>query len=163
MEKNQGCPLASLQMGRAACALVRIRASQPGLGWEGADSPPEPQPPARGRDTSHQPRLPPAPSSLALSTPRDGAPTAALGSLCQRRPHRAEFLPSICPKSALGQLRAIPPRPVTAPPVQSPSPAFLSAPSGTGRCHKVSPEPSLPQAEQPQVVLTTGVTTGVRS
>ena len=40
--------------------------------------------PATGRDTFHQTRLPRAPSSLALGTARDGAPTAALGSLGQR-------------------------------------------------------------------------------
>jgi len=38
--------------------------------------------PAMGRDTSHQIGLLKAPSSLALSTAGDGAPTASLGSLC---------------------------------------------------------------------------------
>jgi len=36
-------------------------------------------------------------------------------------------------------------------PVQSPSPSFLWAPSGTGSCSKVIPQPSLLQAEQPQL------------
>jgi len=35
--------------------------------------------------------------------------------------------------------------------VKSPSPSFLSAPSGTGSCSKVTLEPSLLQAEQPQL------------
>ena len=35
--------------------------------------------------------------------------------------------------------------------VKSPSPSFLSAPPGTGSCSKVTPEPSLLQAEQPQL------------
>jgi len=34
-----------------------------------------------GRDIFHESRLPRAPSSLALSTARDGAPTASLGNL----------------------------------------------------------------------------------
>ena len=50
---------------------------------EGTLKPIQFHPPAMGRDTSHQPRLPKAPSSLALSTSRDGASTASLGSLCQ--------------------------------------------------------------------------------
>ena len=36
-----------------------------------------------GRDTFHCPRVLQAMSSLALDTARDGAATAALGSLCQ--------------------------------------------------------------------------------
>ena len=39
--------------------------------------------PATGRAAPSQLRLPGAPSNLALSTSRDGAPTASLGSLCQ--------------------------------------------------------------------------------
>jgi len=35
--------------------------------------------------------------------------------------------------------------------VKSPSPSFLSAPSGTGSCSKVPSQPSLLQAEQPQL------------
>jgi len=41
------------------------------------------QPPAMGRDTSHQTRLLKAPSNLALNTAREGAATASLGNLCQ--------------------------------------------------------------------------------
>jgi len=41
------------------------------------------QPPATGRATPHQLRLPRAPSSLALSASRDGASTASQGILCQ--------------------------------------------------------------------------------
>jgi len=36
-----------------------------------------------GRDPFHQPRVLPAPSNLALSTAREGAATASLGSLGQ--------------------------------------------------------------------------------
>jgi len=36
-----------------------------------------------GRDPFHQPRLLPAPSSLALNPAREGAATASLGSLGQ--------------------------------------------------------------------------------
>jgi len=36
-----------------------------------------------GRDPFHQTRLLKAPSSLALNTAREGAPTASLGNLCQ--------------------------------------------------------------------------------
>jgi len=35
--------------------------------------------------------------------------------------------------------------------VKSPSPSFLSAPPGTGSCSKVAPDPSLLQAEPPQL------------
>jgi len=41
------------------------------------------QSPVLGRDTSHQTRLPKAPSKLVLSISRDGAATASLGNLCQ--------------------------------------------------------------------------------
>ena len=46
------------------------------LGWMGPQSPPSSEP-------SQQPRLPPAPSSLALGPARDGAATAPRGSLGQ--------------------------------------------------------------------------------
>uniref|UniRef100_A0A8C5UFY6 Uncharacterized protein n=1 Tax=Malurus cyaneus samueli TaxID=2593467 RepID=A0A8C5UFY6_9PASS len=54
--------------------------------WVGRDLKDDPVPtPALSRDTSHCPRLLPAPmSSLALGTARDpGAATASLGTLCQ--------------------------------------------------------------------------------
>ena len=41
------------------------------------------QPPAMGRDISHQPRVLRAPSNLALHTAREGAATASLGNLGQ--------------------------------------------------------------------------------
>jgi len=41
------------------------------------------QPPAMSRDVSHQPRVLRAPSNLALSTAREGAATASLGSVGQ--------------------------------------------------------------------------------
>ena len=52
------------------------------IGWfglEGTFKITQFQPPAIGRDTSLQPRLLTAPSSLACSAPREGASTANLG------------------------------------------------------------------------------------
>ena len=46
------------------------------LSLERSLQPTQPQPPAEGRDASQQLRPPRAPSSLALSACRDGAPTA---------------------------------------------------------------------------------------
>ena len=57
--------------------------SQNGLGWEAPYRSPLSIPPATGRDPFHQPRLLRAPSSLALSTAREGAATAPLGNLGQ--------------------------------------------------------------------------------
>ena len=62
-----------------------------------------------GRDTFPCPRLLQAPSSLALDTSRDGATTAALGTLCH--PHR-EFLPDILSTPALCQFKTLVPCPV---------------------------------------------------
>ena len=53
------------------------------IGLEGTLKPIHPQCPAMGRVATHQLRLPRAPSNLALSTTRDGAPTPSLVSLFQ--------------------------------------------------------------------------------
>jgi len=106
--------------------------------------------PAMGRDTFHQTRLLKAPSSLAWNTSREGAATASLGNLGQGLTtlivknffvisnlnlpsFSLELLPLVLSLQGL---------------VKSPSPAFLQALSGR---HKVSPEISLLEAEQPQL------------
>jgi len=105
------------------------------------------------RDSFHQPRVLRAPSNLALSTAREGAATAPLGSLGQG-------LTTLMGKNffLLSHLNlpsfSLQPFPLVLslhPLVQSPSPSFLSAPPGTGSCSKVTLEPSLLQAEQPQL------------
>jgi len=54
------------------------------MAWVGRTlRPSSSNPPATSRNKFLQLRLPRAPSNLALSTSRDGAPTASLGSLCQ--------------------------------------------------------------------------------
>ena len=100
----------------------------------------------------HQLRVLRAPSNLALSTAREGAATASLGNLGQclttltgknfflmSNLHLPSF--SLQPFPLVLSLHTL---------AKSPSPSFLSAPPGTGSCSKVSPQPSLPQAEQPQ-------------
>jgi len=105
------------------------------------------------RDIFHQPRLLRAPSNLALSTAREGAATASLGNLGQSLTTlmgKNFFLIShlnlpsfsLHPFPLVLSLHTL---------VKSPSPSFLSAPSGTGSCSKVTLEPSLLQAEQPQL------------
>jgi len=105
------------------------------------------------RDIFHQPRVLRAPSSLALDTAREGAATASLGSLgqCFTTLMGKNFflipdlnLPSFSlqPFPLVLSLHTL---------VKSPSPSFLQAPSVTGSCSKVTLEPSLLQAEQPQL------------
>ena len=105
------------------------------------------------RDIFHQTRLLRAPSNLALNTAREGASTASLGKLfqCFTTLTVKNFLLisninlpsfSLQPFPLVLSLHTL---------VKSPSPSFLSAPSGTGSCSKVTPEPSLLQAEQPQL------------
>jgi len=105
------------------------------------------------RDIFHQPRVLRAPSNLGLSPAREGAATASLGSLgqCFTTLVVKNFfliahlnLPSFSlePFPLVLSLQTL---------VKSPSPSFLSAPSGTGSCSKVSSQPSLLQAEQPQL------------
>ena len=103
------------------------------------------------RDLFHQTRLLRAPSNLALNPARDGAATASLGNLGQGLTtlmgknfflishlnlpfFSSELFPLVLSLHPL---------------VKSPSPPFLLAPPGTGSCSKVTPEPSLLQAEQP--------------
>jgi len=94
-----------------------------------------PTPLAMSRDIFHQPRLLRAPSNLALNPAREGAATASLGSLCQcltTLMGKNFFLishlnlPSFSlePFPLVLSLHTL---------VKSPSPSFLSAPSGTGR------------------------------
>ena len=70
-----------------------------------------------GRATNlpiYQPRLPRAPSNLALNTSRDGASTTSLGSQPIPAPHNSpckELPPNIQPKSSVFQLKTIPPCP----------------------------------------------------
>ena len=105
------------------------------------------------REPFHQTRLLNAPSNLALNTAREGAATASLGNLgqCFTTLMVKNFflisnlnLPSFSSK----------PSPLVLslhPLVRSPSPALSQAPSGTGSCSKVSPQPSLLQGDQPQL------------
>jgi len=105
------------------------------------------------RDIFHQPRVLRAPSNLALNVAREGAATASLGNLGQGLTTlmgKNFFLisnlnlPSVSlePFPLVQSLHTL---------GKSPSPSFLSAPSGTGSCSKVTPEPSLLQAEQAQL------------
>ena len=75
LSKGSGSPAQAIAYGVQRYGIIIIE-SQNGLGCKGPE-----RPPATVRDIPHQPRLLPAPSSLALSPARDGAPTAALGSL----------------------------------------------------------------------------------
>jgi len=110
-------------------------------------------PPAKGRDPFHQPRVLKVLSNLALNPAREGAATASLGNLGQGLTTitvKNSFLISnlnlpsfsLKPSSLVLSPHAL---------VKRPSPACLQAPSGTGSCSKVSLEPSLLQAEQPQL------------
>jgi len=85
-----------------------------------------------GKDPFPQPRVLRAPSNLALNTAREGAATDSLGNLGQGLATLRVTnlfltfnlnLPSK-PLSLVLSLHAL---------VKSPSPAFLQAPSGTGR------------------------------
>ena len=105
------------------------------------------------RDIFHQTRLLRAPSNLALNTVREGAATASLGNLCQGLTTlmvKNFFLMSnlnlpsfsVQPFPLVLSLHTL---------VNSPSPAFLQATQILAGCSKVIPEPSLLQAEQPQL------------
>ena len=66
------------------------------LGLEGTLKTIQFQPPAMGRIATHQIRLPRAPSSLALSTSKDGAPTALWAAVPgPHHPLSEELLPNI--------------------------------------------------------------------
>jgi len=109
-------------------------------------------PPAIGRDPFHQTRVLRAPSSLALNPDREGAATASLGSL-------GHGLTSLTVKNffIISHLNlpsfSLKPSPLVLSPhaLAQPLSSSLADPPGTGSCSKVSPQPSLPQAEQPQL------------
>ena len=61
--------------------IVQFHRTTECLGLEGTLKITQFQPPAMGRDITHQIRSAKAPSSLALSTSRDGAATASVGNL----------------------------------------------------------------------------------
>jgi len=116
-------------------AFLFVLESWNGLGWKGPYRSSGSNPPAMGRDSFHQTRLLRAPSNLALNTAREGAATASLGNLCQGLttlmvknffPISKLNLPSfgLEPFPLVLSLHTL---------VKSPSPSFLSAPSGTGR------------------------------
>jgi len=105
------------------------------------------------RDIFHQSRVLRAPSNLALNPAREVAATASLGSLGQG-------FTTLMVKNffLISQLNlpsfSLEPFPLVLslhPLVKSPSPPFLLAPSSTGSCSKVTPEPSLLQTDQPQL------------
>ena len=105
------------------------------------------------RDISHQPRVLRAPSNLALSPAREGAATASLGSLGQGFTTLTgkNFFPISHLNLPSVSLEPFPLVLSLHPLVKSPSPSFLLAPPGTGSCSEVTPEPSLLQAEHPQL------------
>jgi len=79
-----------------------------------------------GRNPFHQPRVLKAPSSLALSTAREGAVTVPLGSLGQGLTTRR--VPYIQSKSPLFQREAITPCPLTPCPCKKFLSSFLAGP-----------------------------------
>ena len=103
--------------------------------------------PAMDRDPFHQPRLLQAPSNPALSTAREGAATTSLGNLGQGLTTLIIKDFFLIPNLNLPTFSLKPSPLVLSQPLSS-SPA---APPGTGSCSKVSPQPSLLQAEQPQL------------
>ena len=120
-------------------------------GWKAPLKDIQLQPPAMGRDPFRQPRVLRAPSNLALNTAREGAATASLGNLGQGLTTlrvknffliSSLNLPSFSlkPSPLVLSLHAL---------VKSPSPALLQ--QVLESCSKVSPQPSLLQAEQPHL------------
>ncbi|KAK4818643.1 hypothetical protein QYF61_016614 [Mycteria americana] len=96
------------------------------------------QPPAMGRDIFHQIRLLRAPSNLALNVSRDGASTTSLGDLLQG--------------FTTLTFQTITPCPIATGRAKKPVPIFLISPLEVLKGHdKVSLEPSLLQAEHPQL------------
>jgi len=106
-----------------------------------------------GRDSFHQTKFLKPPSTMVLNTAREGVATASLDNLGQcltiltvknffllSNLNLSSF--SFKPLPLVLSLQAI---------VRSPSPTLSQTPSGTGSCSKVSPQPSLLQAEQPQL------------
>jgi len=127
--------------------------SQSGLGWKGPLEAIQSKPSAVSRDNFDQTGLLRAPFNLAWNVPRDGASTTSLGNLGQGFttlivkncfPISSLNLPSLSLKPSplvLLQQALLKRFPLS----------FLEAPPGTGSCSKVSPQPSLPRAEQPQL------------
>ncbi|KAK4816292.1 LOW QUALITY PROTEIN: hypothetical protein QYF61_014590 [Mycteria americana] len=90
-------------------------------------------------------RLLRAPSNLALNVSRDGASTTSLGNLFQ-------CLTTFISESTLFQFKTIAPCPVTTGLAKKSVPIFPIGPLYVLEgCYKVSPQPSLLQAEQPQL------------
>ena len=75
-------PFARIRGHSDCCFLPYASQNQNGLGWKGPGSSCSSNP-CCGLSASPQPRLPKAPSNLALGTTRNGASIASLGSLCQ--------------------------------------------------------------------------------
>ena len=129
-----------------------VTQSQNGLGWKGPQSPSSSNPMPWARTP---------PTSPGCSKPRPAWPGTLPGmghlqllwAACASTspPSQGRVLPCIYTKSPLFQCKAIPPRPITKCPCRKPLSSFLAAPLGTGRCSKVSPQPSLLQAEPPQL------------
>jgi len=92
-------------------------------------------------------------SNLALNVPRKGASSTSPGILCQGFTTRS--IKNLClyiqPEPPLFQFTAITPCPVTSGPCHSPSPALSQPLQALPGCSKVSPQLSLPQADQPQL------------
>ena len=125
--------------------------SQNGLSWKGRQH--SSKPPAMGRDSSPQIKLPRAPSNLASNTSGDGASTASLDSLCQCL--NTLIVKDLFPISNLNlPLFSLGPSPL----VLSPLPlmeSLSSSPAGPlqvlGGHNGVSMGPSLLQTEQAQL------------
>ena len=101
-------------------------------------------PPAQAAQSSIQPGLEPC----------QGGGSHSFSGQCGpgfHHPHGEEFLPNMSSKSALFWFRAVPPCPITPPPCEKSLAILPVGPSGTGSSSKVTPEPSLLQAEQPQL------------
>ncbi|KAK4819180.1 hypothetical protein QYF61_025995 [Mycteria americana] len=97
---------------------------------------PSSNPSAMGRDIFHQTRWLKAPSNLTLNNSNDGASTTPLGNQC---------LSTLI-------FKTITPCPIATGPTKKSVPIFLTSPLEVLKsCNKVSLEPSLLQAEQPQL------------
>ena len=127
--------------------------SQTGLGGKGPQSPSSPNPLPRAGTPSTSPGCPkPHPTWPSTLPGSQGQPqllwaTCARASAPSQGRISASHLISISPPAASGHS----PWPVTPCPCHQPLSSFPGAPAGTGRGSKVSLEPSLLQAEQPQL------------
>ena len=87
--------------------------SQNGLGWKGPQSPPSPTP-CWGQGCPSPAQLPRAPSNLALSASRGGAPQ--LLWVAVPAPHHSlskDFFPNVSPEFLLFQIKIVPLCPIT--------------------------------------------------